>query len=196
MPRSYLSPDARRRQLLDAAARLFAREGYAGVTMVAVAAEAGASRRLVYDHFPDLAALYTAFFEDRASRHLALIGAAVDTAEDASAAFAAAFAQLLAMPADDQRAVRVLLADPGPADLGPIRERFRSHVEEQWLAAISPGLGEHARGVLWTVVAGLFALAELVARGEVSRDAATRIATDLVRALPAAVRDASVNPTT
>ncbi|MGE5211731.1 MAG: TetR/AcrR family transcriptional regulator, partial [Acidobacteriota bacterium] len=130
--RPYLATDDRRRQLLDAAARLFAREGYAGLTMVALAAEAGVSRRLVYDHFPDLASLYSAFFDDRAERYLDAIAAAVDDADASASPFAAAFAQLLAMPADDQRALRVLVADPGLADLDPVRERFRHHVEQQW----------------------------------------------------------------
>lgn len=190
--RPYLATDDRRRQLLDAAARLFAREGYAGLTMVALAAEAGVSRRLVYDHFPDLASLYTAFFDDRAARYLAVIGAAVEAADDTTSAFVAAYGQLLAMPLEDQRAVRVLVADPGIADLEPVRERFRGHVEQQWLGRLPEG--DHARAVLWTLVAGLFGLAELVSRDEVSTDSALDIATNLVSALPAAMSDSSVTP--
>jgi AcrR family transcriptional regulator len=184
--RAYLRTDDRRRQLLDAAARLFAREGYAGLTMVALAVEAGVSRRLVYDHFPDLASLYSAFFDDRAARYLADIAGAIEAADDdTTSAFPAAFAHLLAMPADDQRALRVLVADPGLPDLDPVRERFRGHVEQQWLGRL-PG-GDHARAVLWTLVTGLFGLAELVSRDEVSHDAALEIATNLVTALPAAM---------
>lgn len=185
--RAYLKTDDRRRQLLDAAARLFAREGYAGLTMVALATEAGVSRRLVYDHFPDLASLYSAFFDDRAERYLAAIAAAVEAADDSASAFAAAFAQLLAMPADDQRAIRVLVADPGLPELGPVRERFRGHIEQHWLGRIPES--ENARAVLWTLVTGLFGLADLVSRDEVSSDAALAIATTLVSALPAALRD-------
>jgi AcrR family transcriptional regulator len=183
--RAYLKIDDRRRQLLDAAARLFAREGYAGLTMVALATEAGVSRRLVYDHFPDVASLYSAFFDDRAARYLAAIADAVEAADDS--AVPAAFAHLLAMPADDQRALRVLVADPGLPDLDPVRERFRQHVEQQWLGRL-PEV-EHARAVLWTLVTGLFGLAELVSRDEVSHDAALTIATNLVTSLPAAMRN-------
>jgi AcrR family transcriptional regulator len=189
--RPYLRTDDRRRQLLDAAARLFAREGYAGLTMVALATEAGVSRRLVYDHFPDLASLHAAFFDDRAERYLAAIAEAVEAADDDSA-FPAAFAHLLAMPADDQRAIRVLVADPGLADLDPVRERFREHVEQQWLGRLPEG--EHARAVLWTLVTGLFGLAELVSRDEVSHDAALTIATNLVTSLPAAMRNSDARP--
>lgn len=190
--RAYLRTDDRRRQLLDAAARLFAREGYAGLTMVALATEAGVSRRLVYDHFPDLASLYSAFFDDRAARYLDAIAAAVEAVDDTTSAFPAAFAHLLAMPADDQRALRVLVADPGLPDLDPVRERFREHVEQQWLGRLPEG--QHTRAVLWTLVTGLFGLAELVSRGEISRDAALMIATNLVTALPAAMSDSNAAP--
>ena len=192
--RAYLNADDRRRQLLDTAARLFVRDGYAGLTMVALAAEAGVSRRLVYDHFADVASLYAAFFDDLAARYLALIDVAVDEADDTASVFAAAFTQLLAMPADDQRAIRVLIADPGLPDLDPVRERFRRHVEEQWLDSIPAIEGDHARAVLWTLVAGLFGLADLVSRGEVSKDAALAIATNLVTALPASMRDSHLVP--
>ncbi len=54
--RPYLRAAARRRQLLDAAGRLFDRSGFGGITMAGAAVEAGVSRQLVYDHWR--AALY------------------------------------------------------------------------------------------------------------------------------------------
>lgn len=86
------------------------------------------------------------------------------------------------MSADDQRAIRILVADPGIPDLEPVRERFREHVERQWLGRLPES--EHARAVLWTLVSGLFGLAELASRDEVDRDTAMTIATHLARALP------------
>ena len=186
--RPYLRTDDRRRQLLDAAARLFVRNGYAGLTMVALAAEAGVSRRLVYDHFADLPSLYEAFFDDRAGRYIAAIGATVDDADDTASAFAGAFRQLLEMPPEDQRAVRALVTDTGLPDLDPIRERFRAHIEAHWLSVVPQTGDDHAPAVLWTLVAGLFGLADLVSRGEVSTDAAMTIATDLVGALLPSMR--------
>lgn len=46
--------DVRRQQLLDAALRIIARDGYAGVTMEAVAAEAGVTKPVVYGVYPKL----------------------------------------------------------------------------------------------------------------------------------------------
>jgi AcrR family transcriptional regulator len=47
------------------------REGLARLTMVAVAAEAGVSRRLLYDYFPDLSTLLRDFAIDTMARALA-----------------------------------------------------------------------------------------------------------------------------
>jgi AcrR family transcriptional regulator len=161
--------------------------------MVALAAEAGVSRRLVYDHFPDLGALYDAFFDDRASRYLG----AVDTAlaaggGDPVAGFAGAFAALLDVPAVDQRVIRLLVADPGLPALDPVRERFRAHVETRWLGALDPGAiaPRRARAVLWTMVSGLLGLADLVARHELSAADAVALATALVSDAPGITRAA------
>jgi AcrR family transcriptional regulator len=185
--RAYLRADDRRRQLLDAAAIRFRRDGYAGLTMVAIAEEAGVSRRLVYNHFADLAALYEAFFDDRVLRYLDSIDRAVGEAgDDPLAAFAGAFSYLVTMPADDQRVIRLLVADPGDPQLGPMRERLRAHIESRWLPPIrarAPG-DELARGLLWTMVSGLLGLADLASREEISVSNATRLAHALVTSVP------------
>lgn len=176
---------------MDAAARLFVRSGYSGLTMVALAEEAGVSRRLVYDHFPDLTSLYTAFFDDRASRYLSQIDEALRSATDAAGAFAAAFAHLLAMPEEDQRAIRALVTDPGLPDLAPLRERFRRHVEQQWLGTVATVDGQYGRAVLWALVSGLFGLAELVARDQIPHGVAMALASALVASMQTAARQSS-----
>jgi AcrR family transcriptional regulator len=188
-PRPYLRADARRTQLLDAAARLFVRKGYGGMTMVALAEEAGVSRRLVYDHFADLAALYEAFFADRARRYLASTEAALAEADgDPLRACTGAFARLLAMAPDDQRAIRLLVADPGIPDLAVLRARFRDHVEERWLPFVDATMDpEVARALLWTIVGVFLSLADLVNRAEITPEVATRLATALVVSVPDAL---------
>jgi AcrR family transcriptional regulator len=185
--RPYLTAVERRRQLLDAAARCFTRGGYGGLTMVAVAEEAGVSRRLVYNHFPDLAALSEAYFDDRTRRYLDGIDDAVAAGGlDRRAAFTGAFRRLLAMPAEDQRAIRVLLTDPGLPDLAPLQTRVRAHIEARWLAPFRARVGDPAlaRALLWAVVNGLFGLADVVARGEVGVEAAVQLAGAMAAAAP------------
>lgn len=186
--RPYLPAAERRRQLLDAAARCFARNGCGGLTMVALAEEAGVSRRLVYNHFADLGSLYEAYFDDRTRRYLDGIDDAVAAGgTDRLAAFTGAFRHLLAMPADDQRAIRVLVTDPALPELAPLQARVRAHIEARWLGPFRARIDdpELARALLWTVVSGLFGLADVAARGEIGIEAAAQLATALVRAAPA-----------
>lgn len=181
--RPYLRAEARRRQLLDAAARLFARDGFAGMTMVACAAEADVSRRLVYDHFPDLGALYDAFFEDRFSTYLAALDEAIASGEgDLVASATNVFERLLAVSPDDQRALRLLVAGPGMPELEGVRDRFRSRVDARWLPLLRDARRSRreARAMLWALVSSFLSLAELVGRGEIHKRAAVDLATELV----------------
>jgi AcrR family transcriptional regulator len=54
----------RRRALMDAAARAFARGGYAATSLEDVAAEAGVTRALIYRHFDSKTQLYRAVLDD------------------------------------------------------------------------------------------------------------------------------------
>lgn len=190
--RAYLRPNDRRRQLLDAASRLFDRGGLTAITMVAVAAEAGASRRLVYDHFDDLASLYEAFFEDRVARYVAAVDSGFRSGEgDPLASALGAFGQLLAVPSDDLRAIRLVIADTGIGELDRARLRLRSHLEQRWLPVMAqPDIDRDlAAAVLWSVMDGLVGLAARAANGEIPTDTATALAAALIARLPAAVAE-------
>jgi AcrR family transcriptional regulator len=69
-PRRYDSPkrrqqaDATRRRILVTAERLFAEQGYAAVTMEAIAHRAGVSLATIYLHFPGRAAIVGALAEE------------------------------------------------------------------------------------------------------------------------------------
>ncbi|PZX14325.1 TetR family transcriptional regulator [Palleronia aestuarii] len=55
--------EERRKRVLDALDAIFARAGMAGLTMAAIAAEAGMSKRTLYTLFPDRAALFRAHLD-------------------------------------------------------------------------------------------------------------------------------------
>lgn len=55
--------DERRTRIVDAAMRLFARDGYEGTAMAAIAAEAGVSRRTLFRYYPAKSALATAHWD-------------------------------------------------------------------------------------------------------------------------------------
>lgn len=67
-PRRRLAPEARRAQLLDAAARAFVAEGYTGTSMARISNVAGVTPRIVYKHFPSKAVLYRAVLTRTADR--------------------------------------------------------------------------------------------------------------------------------
>ena len=65
----------RREQLLDVTARLVAREGFAAISIQAVARHAGITRPIVYEHFGDLAGLLEAVIGREMARALIQIRA-------------------------------------------------------------------------------------------------------------------------
>ena len=57
-PRKRLTLDQRRNRILAAATRLFARQGYDGASMSGIAAAAGITKPVLYDHFASKEALF------------------------------------------------------------------------------------------------------------------------------------------
>ncbi|HXY93951.1 MAG TPA: TetR/AcrR family transcriptional regulator [Acidimicrobiia bacterium] len=72
-----LTPERRRamtrRHLLDAAAVVFAREGFHGATLDEVAATAGFTKGAVYSNFKNKDDLFLALLDDRSDRQLAVV---------------------------------------------------------------------------------------------------------------------------
>jgi AcrR family transcriptional regulator len=58
-----MAPERRREQVLDAALRVILELGYSGVSIEAIAREAGVTRPVIYDHFANLAQLLGALIE-------------------------------------------------------------------------------------------------------------------------------------
>src|SRR5262245_34490262 len=65
---SRLSLAQRRRQLIEAARRVFAERGFRGATTRQIAATAGVTEALIFQHFPDKDSLYAAILDEEADR--------------------------------------------------------------------------------------------------------------------------------
>ena len=65
-----MPPEQRREQLIDAALSVILKEGYRGVSIEAIAREAGVTRPVVYDHFSNLARLLHTLVEREESYSL------------------------------------------------------------------------------------------------------------------------------
>jgi AcrR family transcriptional regulator len=183
--RPYLRAADRRRQLLDATGRIFDRASFGGITMAGVAAEAGVSRQLVYDHFTDLDGLYEAFVADRLARYRSALPRA--STVDADTAVRASFRHLLHIPPADRRVVRLLAADVGNPALRRAREQFCADELRRWPGAprSERAIGR-ARAAVWMTTSALLALADAVTDGDLSEADATTIAIDVVRAVRSA----------
>jgi len=61
-----LSTAARRQQLIDTARTVFAARGFRGATTREIASAAGVTEAVIFQHFPDKCALYTAILDQKA----------------------------------------------------------------------------------------------------------------------------------
>jgi AcrR family transcriptional regulator len=100
----------RRHQIIEAAADLFARNGFRGTTTREVAAAAGVSEAVVFKHFPTKEELYAAIIEAKARTQEVLGGAlAAATREDDAAVLRTLAREMIARMQADPTLMRLLL---------------------------------------------------------------------------------------
>jgi TetR/AcrR family transcriptional regulator len=66
-PRTRLTTEARRQQLIDTASRVFAERGFRGTTTREIAGAAGVTEAVIFQHFPDKDSLYAAILAQKAA---------------------------------------------------------------------------------------------------------------------------------
>ncbi|MHB8691512.1 MAG: TetR/AcrR family transcriptional regulator, partial [Solirubrobacteraceae bacterium] len=140
-----LPPAQRREQLLDAALRVIARDGYAGVSIDAIAREAGVTRPVVYGVFDGLGALLYALLDRTEERALTQLLDAfpedVETAPPAELIGATVRGLIETVRADPLTWRPILLAPEGTPDA--VRERVdrdRDLVRKRIQALLELGL--------------------------------------------------------
>lgn len=138
-----MPPAQRREQLLDAALHVIAQAGYGGVTIEAIAREAGVTRPVVYGAFDNLAALLHALFERQEQRALAQLAEAVPADLDTDAAILDGFhAFLLAVRRDPDTWRPILLPPEGtPAVVRERVQRNRAEIRRRLEELVA--LGRH-----------------------------------------------------
>ncbi|HET6297153.1 MAG TPA: helix-turn-helix domain-containing protein [Kribbella sp.] len=144
----------RRRALIAAAARAFARSGYAATNLEDVAAEAGVSRVLIYRHFDSKTELYEAVLDEVSNQlreatghphHLteSSLQALIAVAQDNPDGFKLFFRQSAKEPdfrrhADELRAAMTATAEPY------LREVIHDENRLQWAAQLIPTVAVEA----------------------------------------------------
>jgi AcrR family transcriptional regulator len=104
----------RREQLLDIGRRLFAERGLDGTSIEEIAAKAGVSKPVVYEHFGGKEGLYAVVVDREVERFLALATRLLE-GEDTTAKFEAAAVALLRYIEDNADGFRILVRDSPPA---------------------------------------------------------------------------------
>jgi AcrR family transcriptional regulator len=140
--------DVRREQLLDAAIRVIVREGYAGVSVDAIAREAGVTRPVVYGAYADLGDLLGALLDRQQARALAQLAEVLPdeldprVMDDPDAFLLDALRALIDRVTNDQLTWRpILLAPHGTPEA--VRERIdadRERIRAQLAELLSVGI--------------------------------------------------------
>ncbi|MBJ7473416.1 MAG: TetR family transcriptional regulator, partial [Solirubrobacteraceae bacterium] len=135
--RAYLKFPDRRRQLLAAAAEVAGAEGLDQLTMAGLAKAAGVSRQLVYEHFPDRAALVRDLLVDRFSALDDTVASSARATGAAGPSLRVACELMLALPASDRHLLRSLLlrAATPEHELAQLATVLRERVIDRWSTA-------------------------------------------------------------
>ncbi len=104
----------RREQLLDVGRKLFAERGFEGTSIEEIAAQAGVSKPVVYEHFGGKEGLY-AVVVDREVERLLSTATRILSGDHTREKFEAAAVSLLRYIEDDADGFRILVRDSHPA---------------------------------------------------------------------------------
>jgi AcrR family transcriptional regulator len=145
-PKTRLTADERREQLLDVTKTLVGEQGFHDLSIEAIAKRAGITRPVVYAHFEDLDALLEAMLEREAVRALTQLAAIMPTelpqADGRSAALLGALRGYLMAVESDPVTWRLVLMPPegAPHGLRQQVERGRDAVVATLAKVVGPGL--------------------------------------------------------
>ncbi|MFC6014218.1 TetR/AcrR family transcriptional regulator [Nocardia lasii] len=155
--------DAQRARIVQGATGVLSRSGFAGLSMAAVAAEAGIATGTVYKQFENKAELVAAVFETVVAREVDAVRAAVAQG-DVVARVTAAVETFAGRAMKNPKLACVLLAEPVDAAVDAQRLEFRRAFAASFETAVAHGVAE---GQLPAQDSSLTAAALVGAIGEV-----------------------------
>ncbi len=127
--------------IVHAATRVLSREGFAGLSMAAVAAEAGVATGTVYKHYSGKAELVTAVFREVVGREVAAVAqAGAAGAGGVIERVGAAVETFAGRALKNPKLAYVLLAEPVDAAVDAERLRFRRAFAEIYETAVAEGV--------------------------------------------------------
>jgi AcrR family transcriptional regulator len=136
-PRRRLSSQARRGELLDAALREFSSRGYYLTQMEHVAAAAGVSKALVYQHFPSKEELFAAVTEQVVEGFMGRLPEVLGKAGDALGAWRGVVRLLCDLVTERPEAWALVARHLDNRELGAPLRRLREQVTEVFAAVLA-----------------------------------------------------------
>ncbi|MGB3436019.1 TetR/AcrR family transcriptional regulator [Achromobacter sp.] len=138
-----LSRDERQRQLLDVAWKLISDEGTDALTLGRLAAEAGITKPVAYDHFGTRNGLLVALYQDFDVRQTALIDAAIAASKPALKEKARVIASgyIECVMTQGREIPGVLAALGGSPELAAVKHQYQQAFIEKCQAILAPYAG-------------------------------------------------------
>jgi AcrR family transcriptional regulator len=184
--RGRLSRPERRSQLLDAAREVFVASGYHAAAMDDIAARAGISKPVLYQHFPGKLELYLALLDAGADALAASVRAALDSTHDNEQRVDATISAYFGFVADPQTTFQLVFESDLTAEPA-VRERVDAvtHLCTVAVAAVIAEDTDLDRESAMLLAAGLTGAAQVAARwwltqdGSLPRETAERLVSSL-----------------
>ncbi|QIS22891.1 TetR/AcrR family transcriptional regulator [Nocardia terpenica] len=133
--------DAQVGAIVHAAMKVLSREGFSGLSVAVVAAEAGVATGTVYKRFTGKAELVTAVFREVVGREVTAVAAA-GTTGSAVERVTAAVETFAGRALKNPKLAYVLLAEPVDAAVDTERLRFRRAFADVFATAIAEGIAD------------------------------------------------------
>src|ERR1700761_483105 len=148
----------RREQLLDIGRRLFAERGFEGTSIEEIAAKAGVSKPVVYEHFGGKEGLYAVVVDREVDRLLTMATVWLD-GDDTMPKFENAAVGLLRYIEDNADGFRILVRDSPPGSgTGTFGTLLSDIAGQWWLDARKPELQDvaaHLINLAWNGLSNL-----------------------------------------
>jgi AcrR family transcriptional regulator len=179
-PRPYLSAPRRRDHLLAAAGRLVRTGGWSALSMQGLAAAAGVSRQLVYEHFATADELYLETLTHLFERAYTTAGAIVTAGGEVRETVRRSFLLFLDLPAEERHALRALAmeSEPGRPSMAHARARLRKRIAGVWVPYVRAQTGvpePEATALAWMLNTAAWGLSDTIADGTLGRARAVEL---------------------
>lgn len=176
-----MATEDRHRHLLAAASAVVEADGWSALTMTRLAREAGVSRRLIYEHFNDRAALIEALLRERLAGLVARRDAVRDSDLSVQERIEQGLDLLLTVPRAERAMIRILFS--GGECNGPEFERLRVELREEmignWVGIVQAVTGldqRRSEALTWALLQALWGFADAIDDGRISVDEARQLA--------------------